>query len=212
MVLRWAEAATQRLLLRAGVPHRHWRHYLGRGKAPRTLRKRVTCKAPEGAADAPGRRAMVLLKGRLRAILPAFGTPRWEQRHAIRTRERIVATGAWGMEDQDAQIWGPRTLGISGASAEVIAMYIRDLETRGSELAAAQEKERKKAFKEKVQKAVRDAKDRLITGWVGEESSPPISVVMTAEGQHLVQPLQVADAFAKEWGASVGAPAGPRAR
>ena len=143
---------------------------------------------------------MVLLRGRLRAILPACGSPRWDQWQAKCTRDRIVATGAWGMDDQDAQIWGPRTLGISGASAEVISMYIRDLETRSSELAAAQDKSRRKAFKEKVQKAVRDAKDRLITGWVGEESSPPISVVLTEDGQHLVQPLQVADAFAKEWG------------
>ena len=174
MVLRWGEAATQRLLLRAGVPHRHWRHYMGRGKAPRALRKRITCKAPDGAADAPGRRAMVLLRGRLKAILPAYGTPRWEQRQAKRTRERIAATGTWGMEEQDAQTWGPRTLGISGASAEVIALYIRELETRSSELAAAQDKARRKAFREKVQKAVRDAKDRLITGWVGEESSPHI--------------------------------------
>ena len=137
------------------------------------MRKRVTCKAPDGAADAPGRRALVLLRGRLRAILPAAGTPRWGQRQATRTRERVAATGTWGMEEQDAQIWGPRTLGISGASPEVIALYIRDLDARNTELAAAQEKDRRKAFKEKVQKAVRDAKDRLITGWVGEESSPP---------------------------------------
>ena len=77
------------------------------------------------------------------------------------------------MEEQDAQTWGPRTLGIDGASAEVIGLYIRDLEVRSAELAALQEKARSKAFKEKVQKAVHDAKDRLITGWVGEESSPP---------------------------------------
>ena len=84
-----------------------------------------------------------------------------------------MATGIWGMDDSDHHVWGPRTLGIDGASAEVIGMYIRDLDARSSELASLQDKARTKAFREKVQKAVRDAKDRLITGWVGEESSPP---------------------------------------
>ena len=143
---------------------------------------------------------MVLLRNRLRAILPTAGTPRWDQRQAKRTRERIAGTGAWGMDEPDAQTWGARTLGIDGASAEVIAGYIRDLEARSTELARTQSKERTKAFRDKVQKAVRDAKDRLITGWVGEEAAPPISVVLTAEGQHLVQPIQVAGAFANEWG------------
>ena len=91
-------------------------------------------------------------------------------------------------------------MAIDGASAETIGGYIRELDGRVAELAAQLAKDRVKTFRDKVQKAVRDAKDRLITGWVGEESAPPISVVLTAEGKHLVQPVQVAGAFAREWG------------
>ena len=104
------------------------------------------------------------------------------------------------MDEPDAQRWRARTLAIDSASADVIGAYIRELDGRVAELATQLAKDRVKSFKEKVQKAVRDAKDRLITGWVGEESAPPISVVLTAEGKHLVQPVQVAGAFADEWG------------
>ena len=143
---------------------------------------------------------MVLLRNRLLAILPAVGTARWEQQHAKCTRQRIMCTGAWGMDEQDARTWLARTLGIDGASADSIREYVRELDARAAVLAAQLSRDRVKAFREKVQKAVRDAKDRLITGWVGKEAAPPISVVLTAEGKHLVQPMVVADAFAREWG------------
>ena len=47
-VLAWANAATERLLLRGGVPPGHWRTYLGRGEVPRTLLKQAFSKRPEG--------------------------------------------------------------------------------------------------------------------------------------------------------------------
>ena len=111
------------------------------------------------------------------------------------------------IEDGDAQHWKPRTLGIDGASVESIRSYIAELDARAAAMSAQLAKDRLAAFRDKVRKAVREAKDRLITGWVGEESSPPISVVQTAQGQHLVQPTEVAAAFAKEWGSS-GCPPG----
>ena len=57
------------------------------------------------------------------------------------------------------------------------------------------------SFREKARKAVRESKGRLITGWVGEEAAPPISVVLTDTGEYVVQPMKVAEAFAREWGA-----------
>ena len=149
-MLQWSEAVTQRLLVRAAVPRRHWRLYAGRGKEPRTIRRRALCKAPDGAADSPGRRSLVLLRNRLRAILPAVGTHRWSQQHAKCTRDRIKAFGAAGMEDGDAQRWRPRTLGIDGASAESIRGYIQELDTRVAAMGAQLAKDRLEAFRAKV--------------------------------------------------------------
>ena len=146
--------------------------YSGRGKEPRSIRRRAVCKAPDGAADSPGRRSIVLLRNRLRAILPAIGTQRWDQQHAKCTRDRIKAFGASGMEDGDAQHWRPRTLGIDGASAESIRTYIAELDARAVAMSAQLAKDRLAAFRDMVRKAVREAKGRLITGWVGKESAP----------------------------------------
>ena len=74
-VLTWARAATERLLMRAGVPQRHWRTYTGRGEVPRTLLKQAFSRCPDGAADVPGRRALRVLRNRLFAIRGMVGTP-----------------------------------------------------------------------------------------------------------------------------------------
>ena len=79
--------------------------------------------------------------------------------------------------------------------------YIAELDTRLREMEAQHRKDRMHAFRERVRKAAREGKHRLITGWVGEGAAPPISVVLTGAGQHVVQPMKVAAAFAGEWGA-----------
>ena len=200
-VLTWANAATERLLLRGGVPHKHWRAYLGRGKEARTLLKQAFNKRPEGAADVPGRRALRVLRNRFRALQGAVNTPKWRWDFAINTRVRIKFLGAYGMEPEDADRWRDRTLEVDSASGQELEAYIAELDVRLKDMEAQHRKDRLHAFRERVRKAVREGKHRLITGWVGEGSSPPISVVLTANGQQEVQPMRVAAAFAEEWGA-----------
>ena len=130
-----------------------------------------------------------------------WGPPRWEWDLAVNTRIRIRCISSYGMDPADADHWKARTVGIDGASREAIEAYIKELDARIAQMSRQLQKDRKQTFREKVRKAVRDGKHRLITGWVGEGASPPISVVLTEEGKHLVQPMEVAAAFAKEWGA-----------
>ena len=113
--------------------------------------------------------------------------------------------GTFGMEPSDANTWWDRTRGVDEATAVILGQYVEELDGRIRELDAQLKKERQQTFREKVRKAVRDGKHRLITGWVGEGSAPPISVVLTGAGQHLVQPMEVAGAFANEWGGALEA-------
>ena len=53
---------------------------------PASAAREAAClRAPEGAADTPGRRAMVLCIS-FKAILPTAGTARWHQEHAVNTK------------------------------------------------------------------------------------------------------------------------------
>ena len=106
-----------------------------------------------------------------------------------------------GMDPEDAEVWKERTWGIGGATGPQLEAYVQELDGRIKALTGQLRKSRLQTFRERVRKAVREGKHRLVTGWVGEEAAPPISVVLTGAGQHLVQPMQVAEAFATEWGA-----------
>ena len=100
----WARAATERLLLRAGIPPRHWKKYEGRGKAARTLLRQAFSRSPEGAADAPGRRALQVLRNRVRALVGMAHTPHWHSDHGVNTRTRIRCLGTFGMEPAEVQL------------------------------------------------------------------------------------------------------------
>ena len=154
-VLAWANAATERLLLRGGVPPGHWRTYLGRGEVPRTLLKQAFSKRPEGAADVPGRRALRVLRNRLRALKGAVDTPKWRWDFAVNTRLRVKCMGAYGMEPEDADRWRDRTLDVDSASKQDLDGYIAELDARLKVMEAQHRKDRLHAFRERVRMAVR---------------------------------------------------------
>ena len=82
--------------------------------------------------------------------------------------------GTLGMEDGDADRWKDRTRGIHGVSEAALELYVQELDGRIKEMSAQLAKGRLASFREKVRKAVRDGKHRLMTGWVGEGAPPDL--------------------------------------
>ena len=89
---------------------------------------------------------------------------------------------------------------------DCLRAWAREATEEAAKKQAGLSRDRAKTWREKLRTAVEQGKPRIFTAWVADEQGPPLSVVETREGNRLVQPRAVVQAFVAEWGGELWRP------